>query len=361
MSTQTKELPYEQLQSDTIKLVRFPLIVGVVMLHVAFEIIVINGQKIIDPLDFPAYDYYKFFFDKVLAVRIPLYFFISGYLFFNRADNFTKSDYIKKIKRRIDTLMIPYVSWIVITIVMFAIQQTFFGGFSSGFNNPIREWKLYDVYDAFWGGPILGPMWYIRDLFSIMLLSPILYWIIKRLKILSVVIFTLLWIVFDTTNIPGISLCGFAFFGFGAYFSITKRNFVRTFAPYSWQIYGLFTLLACGLFILKGTAFEPYFNRFITPVGSICVVLICSHLLHKKLCKPSDTLANASFFIYVFHQVPTTALLKVIVKYVPLESSVALISMHILCTIIVVGTGLLCYLFIRRHSPLLLKLLSGGR
>lgn len=29
------------------------------MLHVAFEIIVINGQKIIDPLDFPAYDYYK--------------------------------------------------------------------------------------------------------------------------------------------------------------------------------------------------------------------------------------------------------------------------------------------------------------
>lgn len=47
--SEIKNLPYEQLQSDTIKLVRFPLIVGVLMLHVAFEIIVINGQKIIDP------------------------------------------------------------------------------------------------------------------------------------------------------------------------------------------------------------------------------------------------------------------------------------------------------------------------
>lgn len=47
--SEIKNLPYEQLQSDTIKLVRFPLIVGVVMLHVAFEIVVINGRKIIDP------------------------------------------------------------------------------------------------------------------------------------------------------------------------------------------------------------------------------------------------------------------------------------------------------------------------
>lgn len=112
----TKELPYEQLQSDTIKLVRFPLIVGVVMFHMAFENIIIAGQKFINIADFPVFDYYKFFFDRVLAVRIPLYFFISGYLFFNRADHFTKSDYVKKIKRRIDTLVIPYISWITITI-----------------------------------------------------------------------------------------------------------------------------------------------------------------------------------------------------------------------------------------------------
>lgn len=359
--SQVKNLPYEQLQSDTIKLVRFPLIVGVVMLHVAFEGVLVAGQNAINLVDFPAYDYYKFFFDKVLAVRIPLYFFISGYLFFNRADDFTKKDYFKKIRRRTDTLLIPYVSWVILTALILSLARILLPNFMNPEGKVIFEWGLEEIYYSFWSGPEPKPLWYIRDLFCIMLLSPVLYFLISRFKIIPVVIFTLLWIIFDPLEIPGICLCGFAFFGFGAYFSITKRNFVKTFAPYSWQIYGAFALLACGMFFLKGTTIEPYYNRLITPVGSICVVLICSHLLHKNICRPSETLANASFFIYLFHQIPTTTLLKVIVKYIPLESSLMLITMHIICTIIVVGSGLLCYLFIRKYSPLLLKLLSGGR
>lgn len=359
--TEVKNLPYEQLQSDTIKLVRFPLIVGVVMLHIAFETVVLGGSQFINIEDFPAYDYYKFFFDKVLAVRIPLYFFISGYLFFNRADNFTVKDYIKKIRRRKDTLLIPYISWIILTALVLSTARFLLPNFVDPNGKYFFQWSLEEFYYAFWSGPDPKPLWYVRDLLCIMVLSPIFYYLIKKFKIIPVIIFTLLWIVFETTNVPGLSLCGFAFFGFGAYFSITKRNFVRTFAPYSWQIYGLFALLACGLFILKGTTFEPYFNRLMTPVGSICVVLICSHLLYKDICKPSDTLANASFFIYMYHYLVINPLLKIMVKLVPLESSAMLILMHILATTLVVGMGLLGYLFIRRYSPLLLKVLSGGR
>jgi peptidoglycan/LPS O-acetylase OafA/YrhL len=352
---------YEQLQSDTIKLVRFPLIVGVVMLHVAFEGVLVAGQNVINIVDFPAYDYYKFFFDKVLSVRIPLYFFISGYLFFNRADNFTVKDYIKKIRRRKDTLLIPYLSWIILTALVLSTARFLLPNFVDPNGKYFFQWSLEEFCFAFWSGPDPKPLWYVRDLLCIMVLSPIFYYLIKRFKIIPVIIFTLLWIVFETTNIPGLSLCGFAFFGFGAYFSITKRNFVRTFAPYSWQIYGFFAFLAFGLFALKGTTFEPYFNRLMTPVGSICVVLICSHLLYKNVCKPSDTLANASFFIYMYHCLLINPLLKIIVKLVRLESSKMLICTHILATIIVVGIGLLGYLFIRRYSPLLLKVLSGGR
>lgn len=359
--SQEKNIPYEQLQSDTIKLVRFPLIVGVVMLHMSLETVILGGELVFNIADFPAYDYYKFFFDKVLAVRIPLYFFISGYLFFNRADHFTKADYFKKIRRRVDTLAVPYVSWILIGILMYGLQQYFLGDLSSGGRIPISQWGVCDVFRAFWSEPILAHLWFLRDLFSLMILSPIIYVLIKYLKIIPVLVFTVLWIGFETVDIAGISLCGLAFFGFGAYFSITKRNFVRTFAPYSWWIYGLFTLLAIALFIFKGSLIEPYFNRFITPVGSICVVLICSHLLYKKVCRPSDTLANASFFIYVFHLLPDVFLCKLALIFVPVNSSMTLIGIHVVCTIIVVGSGLLCYLFIRKYSPLLLKLLSGGR
>lgn len=355
------DLYYEKIQSDTIKLVRFPLIIGVVMLHLTFENAVIAGQTFINPHLYPAYEYYKFFFDKVLAVRIPLYFFISGYLFFNRADHFTRADYFKKIRRRVDTLLIPYVSWLILAIGILALQQSLFSDFSSGKNIPIAQWGLKEIYYAFWDGPILGALWFVRDLFSLMLLSPLLYVLIKRFKIVPVVIFVIAYVLFPIRDIPGISMCGLAFFGMGAYFSLTKRNFVKTFAPYSWQIYLLYTLLAVGLFLLRGSELESYYNRFIIPVGSICVILICSHLLAKNVCRPSDTLANASFFIYVFHQLPTMALQKLVVKYVPMHSSFMLIGMHLLCTAVVVGAGLVVYLLIRKYSPLLLKLLSGGR
>jgi peptidoglycan/LPS O-acetylase OafA/YrhL len=282
-------------------------------------------------------------------------------LFFNRADNFTVKDYIKKIRRRKDTLLIPYLSWIILTALVLSTARFLLPNFVDPNGKYFFQWSLEEFCFAFWSGPDPKPLWYVRDLLCIMVLSPIFYYLIKRFKIIPVIIFTLLWIVFETTNVPGLSLCGFAFFGFGAYFSITKKNFVRIFAPYSWYIYGLFLLLAICLFVLKGTDLEPYFNRFMTPVGSICIILICSHLLYKKVCKPSDTLANASFFIYVYHQLPTTVLLKLVVTYVPMHSSFMLITMHLICTTIIVGGGLLGYLFIRRYSPLLLKLLSGGR
>lgn len=53
--------------------------------------------------------------------------------------------------------------------------------------------------------------------------------------------------------------------------------------------------------------------------------------------------------------------IKLVVRFVPMHSSFSLICMHLVCTTIIVVVGLLSYLFIRKYSPLLLKLLSGGR
>ena len=353
---------YEQLQSDTIKLVRFPLIIGVIMLHINPEEVVIAGQQLLHIESFPFYDYYKFFFNKVLDVRMPLYFFISGYLFFNRADVFTKTDYIKKLKRRKDTLLVPYLSWLLIYFFVLLIQQTLFSEFSSGNNNPIVNWGIYDIYYAIWKGPLMGPLWYIRDLMCLMVFSPIIYFLVKRFRIVPVIAFILIWIIFkDSINISGLSLVGLAFFSVGAYFSITKVNFVRLFAPHSWIYYSIFFVLVIISISLKDTAYVVYFNRLIAPIGSIVVVLICSHLLKKNVCKPNEILTNSCFFIYVYHNIPTGILLKLSVTYLPLNSSLMLIITHILCTTIIVGMGVLIYYLIKKHSPLMLKLLCGGR
>ena len=70
------------LQSRVIDVLRFPMIVGVVLWHSFFEGIM--GLDIPDS-GIPIYHTTSFFISRILAsVAVPLFFFISGYLFFFR-------------------------------------------------------------------------------------------------------------------------------------------------------------------------------------------------------------------------------------------------------------------------------------
>lgn len=99
------------LLSDTITYLRFPLIVCVVMLHTfilgesQFGIVHVPVGK------FPVFDV----FDHVIKadigeMAVPLFFFISGFLFFYKTD-FNLSIYRLKLKRRFHSLFIPYLFW----------------------------------------------------------------------------------------------------------------------------------------------------------------------------------------------------------------------------------------------------------
>ena len=79
-----------QLLSKTIDFLRFPLIVGVVFIHTDFSNIVIGGVKQISFVNFPVFARIFFLFSKVIfEVCVPLFFFISGFLFFYRTEGFS--------------------------------------------------------------------------------------------------------------------------------------------------------------------------------------------------------------------------------------------------------------------------------
>lgn len=65
----------------------------------------------------PIYHTTSFFISRILAsVAVPLFFFISGYLFFFRT-TFSVDVYKKKLKSRIKTLLIPYLFWNFVVLV----------------------------------------------------------------------------------------------------------------------------------------------------------------------------------------------------------------------------------------------------
>lgn len=101
----------QALQSQTIDWLRFPLIICVIFIHNAtlpadFDVTTIDWQSLSAG---DLFIYMKILFSHVLThIAVPIFFMISGFLFFLRTPKLTLNIYKNKIKKRLHTLLIPY-------------------------------------------------------------------------------------------------------------------------------------------------------------------------------------------------------------------------------------------------------------
>lgn len=85
------------MRSETLDLLRFPLALVIVIVH---ALPLAPSPSIMDGL----------IMAFLKEQSVPIYYFISGYVFFLGIE-LTKGVYLKKIKNRIRTLLIPYLIW----------------------------------------------------------------------------------------------------------------------------------------------------------------------------------------------------------------------------------------------------------
>lgn len=147
--------------------------------------------------------------DLIATIAVPLFFLISGYLFFIGVKSFSLKVYRNKIKKRIKTLFAPYMIWNIIYIIFFLMAQIFFSNYMSGSNKLILDYTIKDWIRAFYDGcdgyPMCVPFWYVRDLMVVILLSPLLFFLIKKINYLSLLLFGICWLFENKTIINGFS------------------------------------------------------------------------------------------------------------------------------------------------------------
>lgn len=86
-------------ESETISYLRFPLIVLVVMIHSKFDGVVVNGVGLMHDGGFPCYSTISTLVSNIIAsIAVPLFYFISGFLFFQNCI-FSFDVYCSKIKK----------------------------------------------------------------------------------------------------------------------------------------------------------------------------------------------------------------------------------------------------------------------
>jgi surface polysaccharide O-acyltransferase-like enzyme len=361
-----------ELQSKTIDWLRFPLILGVLFIHNEDSFIIIPGVEFgINSANMPVFYYCSTFFSQVLGrVAVPLFFFISGFLFFLNMDSFNRNIYGKKLRTRTKTLLVPYLFWNLLVISFFLIIGVV-PALNRFVNNSVN---LQNVLSLLWGitrdgaemtYPKAYQFWFIRDLMVTVLLTPIIYFVCKRTKIYGIAFLGILWFFgwwFEFVGARGLSSMAIFFFTAGAYLSINKRNLIDDMGKVKRLSFALYPLLALVDLFTKQYAFNDLIHNAGIIIGIVFVFNLAAFLLKTGKVKVNKFLSVASFFVFAVHEpILLTSLRKITYMILKPETDIVITSLYFLNVIIVVLVALVLYYMMRHFFPKFTGIITGGR
>lgn len=332
-----------------------------------------------------AYDTYlllKASCSQVFNVAVPVFFFISGFLFFDGIDQLTRSVYFGKLRRRATSLLVPYILWNLLTIPLMLL--TMYGETLTGTRslNSLDEfitngrwahlfWDFYHhdaPYTNLFGwpqliaDPLLYTFWYVRDLSIITLLAPIVFWYVRKTGWWGFWVAAAVYVLRIWPHTVVSPQC--LFFVFGAYWSMKRLPLGGLGRPVSFAVYKLTVCLT----VLCVWRYNTYWGWQIESVFRLtgCFAILCLANVvvsrHPHFRFP-PLLTESSFFVYAIHVIFAIPLGFFLMKAVFRGSdSPALLSVKYVATICTVyGICVVTYAAMRQLFPTLLKWLCGQR
>lgn len=354
----------EQLQTNTLSALRFPLIIGVVFIHSRFtDIITQEGIISLTRDIFPIYTLLSNLISNVFSrISVPLFFAISGYFFFYRVNILNVHVYIHKLKRRLKSLLIPYIIWNFIVILILLAAELCIPEMMSGLKKSITKWNITDWFYNLYTVPISYQFWFIRDLILLCIFSPIIYYGIKYGKRPFILALSILWIFDLWPNIPGFSIVGIFSFSVGAYFSINQINFITILSKNTTILGSLYVILSIlEVTIVQQQSWLTYYHNINMIIGMSFLTALFAKLQIKGHKVENPILTKSSFFIFAYHVMPLVLILKICFKIIPSYNELSLICIYLFSTIFIIMVGIGLGTVLKKYFPTVYKVISGGR
>ena len=347
------------LLSRTISFLRFPMIFFILYLHVVLRGW-IDGHMVPGSVFF-GYESVRFFFvESVSRIFVPCFFFISGFLFFYYSD-FSGRVYIEKMKRRFRSLLVPYLFWNFFVIALYFLGQSLISSMVSEETKLVADFAWKDWLMCFWnisdGAPINLPLWFLRDLIGLSILSPLIYWVVRHSRIFAVVFIGVLWFLWGT---PTHYLVGLFFFTGGAWLGICKINPIERLLPYR-RIFLLLYLcvMPVGVLMLLNDVSAGIYLQKIGILLGLCTVFSWSARWLQNRRFEMPVLEKSSFFVYAYHGLPLLFLSKLVAFYLHPDASWKLIALFLVLPVVVSVIGVIAYVLINRYFPRFSYWISG--
>ena len=359
--------------SRTIDLSRIALIVGLVFLHYGrypnFKANPFDGMSV---GEFEVATFVNSFVLFFFFSAVPLLSLISGWLFFSFLDESADdpaASLFSRIRRRFSSLYVPLVTWNFLYLGALLALYTAFPNHSlfDTLNIDFDTADLAQYFNAVFAidrSPLAFQFWFIRDLFVAILLSPVLWVLIKRAPYVAAAVFFTVWLVnYDT------------------------RIFLRPDVPFFFFLGGLIrssrtdvgvgpraTIILCSIYVLLVTAraLAPYlidestallaaYTRLMRLIGALACWGLFLRLAGTELGISLSRWGPFAFFLYAAH-FPLMAEVKLLLwNLLPAVNDFWMVAHYltsvVLTVILCLGTSVL----LARYVPGLFGVLNGGR
>lgn len=207
--------------SKTISFLRFPLICIVVFIHTDLSDIHMAGRQIVAAGEYVGYETFRHFLQQLFLLAVPAFFAISGYLFFNWQGKFTKDVYVRKIGKRVRTLLVPYLLWNLIVWAVNTLGPLLLPSLAAGRGATLADYDLPRFLMAFWdtggGKPVCIQLWFLRDLIVTCLVSPVIYYGLAHGKHWLLLLLAALFATDILPSVPGLNIAAIFPFALGAW------------------------------------------------------------------------------------------------------------------------------------------------
>ncbi len=341
--------------SAAITWLRFPLIFLIILLH-CYSVVRLEGSHD---------TYFKVLYPFSLwlgETGVPGFFFISGFLFF-----LSKKSYGQKMKTRLHTLLIPYILWNGLLLALYLVAYAV--GYPQDINEKnIADYSFMDYIRLFWDRgsfdngnfvPLLCPFWYIRNLLIMCLISPLLYYLIKYMREVFLILIAAWWLLtFDNAFIPQTIL----FFSLGAYFSIHSINPLEIATKQknlTLILFALFAIADIAMHTIAGTSVNLQVHRLSLVFNIPALLLLADYCINKG--HSSQLLPNAAFTVFAVHYPIVVVLRKICATKFAEASDGTHILLYVTCVVIATLMSLAFYLLLEKYFPKVKNILSGNR
>lgn len=327
--------------SNKIRTIQFVSMLMIVLLHANMASIAVGWEK----------SMMLFITQEIARIAVPIFFMCSGFLFFYKFDG-SLAFFTRSINRRVRSLVVPFVLWNVLVLAFLTLLVQFTDLEISAIS---LSWNPLDMIFH----PVIYSMWFIRELFILVILSPLIYALLKNAW----------WIALPLVFVPlalgkGFLLGDFyfscesiAFFTFGSALSLLCKDVFENYRASSVCVFGFLTvwlLLSMALHFFG----LSYWVHIISILCGMSVLWLGYDVIytHIQPFTENKSLLTLSMWVFCFHEPMLT-----MIKKAGIAVTHSIVITYFLAPIICIGICIAFGFILRKYISKIYSILVGGR